>query len=261
MNDHRAKTKGRRVFRGVLRLLCLGSILAFFLWAILEGYGLKWTGFGSSTLDSRSVPSKTLWDWLDLVLVPLFLALGAWFLESSRKKSEEHTEADRQRQATLDSYFASMSKLLLENRLDNSKENESARAVARTSTLAALRSLDGGRKARLLQFLYEAGLIEKDPVIQLNGADLKGADLECAVLRGAELRGIYFNGATLRNAVLCQGMFCGSDFSKADLVGADFDGADLSQAIFKGSSLTSDQLASAAEVADVLVDIELVGRN
>jgi hypothetical protein len=255
MHDRHWQKRERRGPGKLKRWFFVSLASVAILWAILKGYTLDWTGFGASTAKDGDVAAKTLWDWLELILVPVFLALGAWFLETSRKKSEERTEADRQRQAILDSYLASMNKLLLENKLDRSAENESARAVARTSTLAALRAIDSGRKAQLLQFLYEAGLIGENPIVQLNGADLRGADLEHAVLREAELRGVYFTNAILRDAILCHGIFCGSDFANTEVVGADFSETDLRQANFRGSTITAVQLASAAEIADVAADI------
>jgi uncharacterized protein YjbI with pentapeptide repeats len=59
---------------------------------------------------------------------------------------------------------------------------------------------------RVLQFLYEAGLIIKDrSVVDLLGADLRAANLREAYLRGADLSGADLSladlsGADLRNA-------------------------------------------------------------
>ena len=111
--------------------------------------------------------------------------------------------------------------------------------------LAALRSLDGGRKAQILQFLYEAGLIGPDPVVQLNGADLSRAELEEAVLRQAELRGVHFEGAVLRNSTLAGADLRGSDFSNADLRGANMQGTNFTQAILSNAIVIPGALALA----------------
>src|SRR3712207_6525576 len=84
--------------------------------------------------------------------------------------------------------------------------------VARARTLTVLPRLGGDRKARVVQFLYESGLITKDKVIVdlLKGADLHGANLGEAQLSYANLSR--------------------ANLSEADLSGADLSGADLSGA-------------------------------
>jgi len=215
------------------------------LWLILKGYSIPWTGFGPG-IDSKGneTPAKTLWDWLDLLLVPLLLAIAAWWLDGSRKASELRVEADRQRQKTLDDYLESMTQMLVQQELPGQK-SDAARRIARTRTLAALRSLDGGRKAQILQFLYEAGLIGRDPVVQLNGADFSNAELDEAVLRHAELRGVHFEGASLKNSILAEADLRGSDFSRADLTGANLKEANLTQAILSDAIVASNALESA----------------
>ena len=66
-----------------------------------------------------------------------------------------------------------------------------------------LPTLDGNRKRSVLQFLYEAALIDKErPIVGLRGADLRGADLSGAFLSGAFLSGADLRGADLRGADL-----------------------------------------------------------
>jgi hypothetical protein len=57
------------------------------------GYAYEWTGFGPSTrlVDSKSalVPGKTLWDWLDLLIIPFVLAIGGiWFSRAERRHEQ-----------------------------------------------------------------------------------------------------------------------------------------------------------------------------
>jgi site-specific recombinase XerC len=67
--------------------------------------------------------------------------------------------------------------------------------LAKWQTLRVLPRLDGERKARVLQFLYETGLIiEERSVFDLLGADLRAAELRGANLRGADLRKSFANG-------------------------------------------------------------------
>jgi uncharacterized protein YjbI with pentapeptide repeats len=79
-----------------------------------------------------------------------------------------------------------------------------------------LRILDGSRKAQTIQFLYESGLISKNPIVQLNGANLRRAEFSGATLSAVELRGVYFGKANFRGANLAGADVRGSDFSCAD---------------------------------------------
>ncbi len=179
------------------------------------------------------------------------LAIAAWWLDGSRKASELRVEADRQRQKTLDDYLESMTQMLVQEKLPG-KKLDAARGIARSRTLAALRSLDGGRKAQILQFLHETGLIGPDPVVQLNGADFSNAELDEAVLRRAELRGVHFEGASLKNSTLIEADLRGSDFSRADLTGATLKLANFTQAILRDAIVDSDALALAITEQAVL---------
>ena len=209
------------------------------------GYSSPWTGFGTS-VNSRgeAIPAKTLWDWFDLLVVPFVLLVGAWILDGSRKNSDARVETDRQRQKTLEDYLAGMTTMLLEETLPGVPDSP-ARGTARTRTLAVLRSLDGGRKAQLLQFLYESGLIGPSPAVWLNGADLSDAQLNEAVLRKAELRGVHFERASFRSAMLEQADFRGSDFSRADFTAASVEGTNFTQANLTDATITNELLAAA----------------
>jgi len=222
--------------RKVLVLAIGGVLITTLTFGIIAGYRVPWTGFqGYVDASGDKMPSKKLWDWLELLVVPIFLALAAWWLDGSRKRSEQAVETDRQREKVLEEYFGHITGLLMNGKL--TAGNDSARSVARTRTLTALRGLDGARKARLLQFLYESGLVAKNPLINLNGADLTDAELEEAMLRDCELRGVYFQRASLQRAQLDAADLRGSDFSRANFTGATFGTADLTQAIFKGAVL------------------------
>jgi uncharacterized protein YjbI with pentapeptide repeats len=237
------------IMKTLSRAVTLLLVLAVLLALVREGYNHPWTGFAGQQLQNGElVPAKTLWDWLDLLIVPLVLAVGAFLLDGSRKRSEREVESDRQRQQVLDDYFAYISELLLDKHLFGVRKSNSARELARTRTLTALRLLDGKRKAQVLQFLYEARLINTDPVIQLNGADFRGAFLDEATLSGAELRGVYFSDASIRHANLVGADLRGSDFSHVDFRSSNFtdarlvqttlDGADLRTAILKNTDLS-----------------------
>src|SRR5947207_3400175 len=160
----------------------LGTIIIAFIlvvgyWALTPNTAPSWTGFGAYDEQMQGPRAKTLWDWLDLLVVPVFLAVGAYLLSSVQKESEKNIEFDRQRQNTLISFISQISTLLLEKKLRTAKVGSETRSLARTYALVALRNLDGNRKAEFLQFLSESQLITNNPIISLLGADLTNSNL------------------------------------------------------------------------------------
>jgi hypothetical protein len=123
-----------------------------------------WTGFlghPNTPRDHAADRPKMLWDWLDLLLVPVVLAgAGAFinFEQSQReaKHADERAEVDReigrdaQRERTLQEYLGAMTTLMLDEDLFNRSggaPSSPEQVVAATRTLSTLSSLDGARKA------------------------------------------------------------------------------------------------------------------
>jgi uncharacterized protein YjbI with pentapeptide repeats len=199
----------------------------------------RWSGFAG----------KTLWDWLQLLVIPLALAAVAFglnYLANQRDQQREDRRAaverliasDRRREDALGVYMQQMSDLMLQRGLLTSEEGSEVTRIARTLTLSVLRRLDGKRKGFVLQFLNEAHLIdyvqfgereEPIPKVALDGADLRGAivhDLIRANLDRADLQGAVFRGA-----------FIGNSVGNADLRGADLRTADVSFTVFQAADL------------------------
>src|SRR5450755_85553 len=118
--------------------------------------------------DADQALAKTLWDWLQLLIIPLVLALGGFMFNVLRDRTEHSIAEDNQRETALQAYFDKMSELLLSKPLHELAEDEEARQIARVRTLTVLRRLDTERKVSVLQFLQEAALINKDkPIVKL----------------------------------------------------------------------------------------------
>ena len=189
---------------------------------------------------------KTLWDWLQLLIIPAVLAVGGYLFNYTasrneqkstqlRDKTERDIAADNQRENALQAYLDKMSELLLVNDLRESTEDAEVRKIARVRTLTVLRRLDAERKGSVLRFLHESGLIDKDKrIIDLSDADLDGANLSRADLRGANL-----GGANLFEADLSDANLSHADLSGAKLDGANLFEADLSDANLSGASLSN----------------------
>ncbi len=200
---------------------------------------------------------KTLWDLLDLLIIPLVLALGAFGLNQSARKveleiSKNRDEIERQgrkeqeNETALQNYLDKMSELILERGLTKSLPDDPIRDVARSRTLTVLRVLDGSRKGLLLSFLYESELINKSStLIDLRGADLSGADLRKANLYNANLSEIVFRGANLEQAILEGANLSNANLESANLCKASLRWANLSEANLISANLHQATVVSA----------------
>lgn len=208
----------------------------------------EWLGVGErrwkKAPDEEVQPAKTLWDWLQLLVVPAILigVTFAWSAAQTRnnnKRDDRRIAADRaaaetaRQDATLQAYLDQMSGLMLNNKLLISEESDPVRQVARTITLTTLRRLDKKRKAEVVRFLYEAKLLRAGiPRVVLTDADLShvdlvGADLERVNLSNADLGGAHLTGAVLP----------GAHFENADLRGAHLEDAYCEEANLQGAQL------------------------
>ena len=227
--------------------------LPAFLWLSGHKYTLGWTGFGKVVIESFQ--AKTLWDWMNLLLLPLIIIGGVFLLNRSRRIVErQHGEeessvnreiaSDRQKEEALQAYFDRMADLLLKDKLSRFSP-EDIRSVARIRTLSVLRGLDSRRKGLVLLFLKDSSLIDREAVIDLCGADLKGVSIPFASLGRVNLSEADLKGADLQGAGLNKSYLSGTNLSGANLVGANLDGADLFEANLSGADLSHAKLTGA----------------
>ena len=188
----------------------------------------QWTGFRG----------KTLWDWLQILIIPAALASAALYLQIAA----ELIAADRQKEELLTEYFREMTRLLLEHNLREAREDSEVRGIARVRTLTTLRELDGVRKGFLMLFLSESDLISREqPIIALSGSNLRDADLTGIRLQNVDLRNVYLRDATLAYTEL--------------------DGADLSDAVLIGAMVNEEELRSAVLCNTTLPDGTVENRD
>ena len=239
------------------------TTISIIIWA----YRSPWSGFGSYINPKGEFQRyKTLWDWMQLLIVPLVLAgFAAWFTHRREGLARE-LEESRTLEERLQTYFDRMTELMLDKGLRRSEPGAEVRDIARVRTLTVLRGLDGERKGDLLRFLREADLITatNNSILMLDGADLSQADLFCAILRDANLRGANLSGANLSGADLrgadlrearlsganlyanLRGAnLSGAELSNADLRDARLRGADLRGANLRGANLSGAELSNA----------------
>lgn len=115
-----------------------------------------------------------------------------------------------------------------------------ARAAALSQTLSVLRELDGERKGRLLAFLHGSGLVGKEAIVVLDGADLSDT-----VLHRADLWGINLSGASLRRADFLETKLPSALLEAADLREANLSNTDMWAADLQRADLTRTRIAAA----------------
>lgn len=235
----------RHLFNISVIVVLVGIITLVAYWAIAPEQSPLWTGFAAYDDKTQGPRAKTLWDWLGLLIVPLFLSLAAWLLSATEKAVERSAESNKRKQEALEGFFAKISELLLTHNLIDPGTDQKVRNLARNWSLVTFRILDGERKAEAMQFLYEAGLLNKSPIINLNGADLRRGEFEESILSEVEIRGAYFNGACMRRAILRNSDFRGCNFSGVDLRGAALEKTNLSCAILEHANLRGTDLRGA----------------
>ncbi len=252
-------SKKRKIVQIFVLVIVIGLIVSF-----IGGYFFNWTwtGFGPYTPPTSNFQrGKTLYDWLQLAIIPVALAFGVWWLNRLQQqrdqkladerarierevaeqhaKDEQEVATDNQHEAALQDYVDNMSELLLHEKLRQSGEDDEVRKIARVRTLTVLPRLDGKRKASVVQFLYESGLIDKGKsIVDLSGANLGGADLDFAKLRGANLLRANLSLAGLQEADLQEANLQEADLRKAYLFGADLSGANLTIANLSEADLS-----------------------
>lgn len=122
----------------------------------------KWTGFHN----------KTIWDLLQLLIVPLMLAIvGFWFaaqqdqrqqrIETHRAAAERELANQRAQDEAMQAYLDEMGHLMLKEDLRNAESDSAVATLARARTLTLVQRLDGAHRGSVIQFLYESTLIER----------------------------------------------------------------------------------------------------
>lgn len=199
--------------------------------------------------DEEVQPGKTLWDWLQLLIVPAILigvtfAWSATQTRSDNRREDRRIAADRaaakeaRQDTTLQNYLDQMSGLMLNKNLLTSADGDPVRAVARTVTLTTLRRLDLERRAAVVRFLSEARLLRgESPPVVMKDANLRDVDFSGADLRLANLDDVDLGGANLSDTNLSGASFVTADLRGADLSDAYFSNTQLGYAVLRGADL------------------------
>jgi hypothetical protein len=208
---------------GLFITIIAGILAAVYFAAVLP----DWTGLPPGAVDAQGNEkprAKTLWDLLELVIIPVVLLVIGNAISQAQQRSAEKAARLHIQNAALESYLDWMAGLLSDQ--DSTQLSTKVLRKAKIRTLTTLRRLDGEHNRILIHFLRDAELVTgTSPVIELKKAFLYRVDLQ-----GVNLGGIILQEADLR----------GVDLTEADLTEADLTGANL-----KGATVTDEQLLAA----------------
>ncbi len=236
---------------------------------------------------------KTFWDWMDLLLVPLFILGGTVFFNRAAtvreenfnlavKEREQYFNLERKKQEVVQNYLSKMTELISSGQLIDPKNLAFGRTstAAKALTQSALRDVDGDRwrKRQILEFLYDAELVttssetelsdtESKPIIDMAGIDLSEANLASLSL-GPPERELRINlslanlsEADLNHSSLSRAQLVRTQLIKSNLEAANLEAANLKGANLKGANLKGANLAEADLSYADLTDAELQGAN
>ncbi|PIE80338.1 MAG: hypothetical protein CSA11_08445 [Chloroflexi bacterium] len=265
------------------KTVMIASVLGvlIFLWILLETIQAKNTGF----------EEQTLWTWMELLIVPLLIPIGVLWLTRRSEENERKVTAYKSQREDLQTYFDSMTELLLKYKLHSNDESREARSIARALTLIVTPGLDARQKGQVLLFVYDSGLINRPPVLNLAELNMENAwlfradlsrshlrelrlreavleqtnlyqtNLRDARLQGANLNGALLNQANLRGAFLNNASLNASILRDTDLRGADLTAADLTEADLTDADLRSVELKNAKFTNATLINTKFAGVN
>ena len=111
-------------------LIALLAVVIVLVVLSILGYIFNWGWTGLS--------QKTLWDWLQLLIISLVLAAGALLFNLATTRTEQKIALDKQREDFLQTYLDRMSELLLKEGLGSSAVKPEVRNVARVRTITIL---------------------------------------------------------------------------------------------------------------------------
>src|SRR5215203_5286152 len=250
----------RRVLSIVLIAILAIDLLAMFYGGYLSSWqlltqpsGILWTALGliaaigllASAYEKifspgvrRTISSNApLVSALTALIGVLITQIVNTHLTRTTQENQQLLDQEARQNSELQSYLSTVGEL-------PSNLDPAADTSAQAQTLTVLPDLDSEQKRTVMQFLYQADLINKDnPRIRLFYADLTSANLKGTdaqenkfVLDNVNLRGVDLSDADLNHAYL----------ANADLSGATLSDADLNHAELQTvTSLTQEQIDEA----------------
>lgn len=214
----------------------------------------EWTGLSGS----KDSGPKTLWDWFDLLIIPVVLAGGALWFRKNEAETARDIERQRANETALEAYLDRMSLLLLEKGLRESEPGSPVQDLARTRTLSLLRRLDNERRDHLLGFLSNAQLLGRvGPLDDDFDENYEGErQTQIALFSNADMSRMDLSGAVLSGMNMYR-----VSLSKTNLQAADLSWANLRSARLRYANLRDAELTAATLSGAYLLHADLRGAN
>jgi len=265
---------------GVVGLLL--ALVFILVGLILLGYATVWTGFGEFISETGEFQrGKTLWDWLELLLLPLVTAgtvsaLAAWKWRSDRRQAELQLEHERELAwKKVDSELQMADLRKDSNREASELQSRTNRVIAkdrlheetlnvyldRMSELVLERGLQNAdpddtvrtiARSRTLTALVGLDSERKGTIIEflysakLINLNSKVGDLMLQVdLVDTKRPPVDLTHADFSGAYLAATTLKGADLQEVDFRMADLRGCDLSGANLRGADLSEAELTGA----------------
>lgn len=207
---------------------------------------------------------KSLWDWLELLVVPASLAFLFWTLENREDKVSREISIDQFRENLLNEYFNTMGRLENQGYFNLTQADENSGIKPQPSenigwfrTVSITQHLDPKRKRLVLEFLYYSNLLFHHGYhINLLGSNFSNGDYERIFLNSTNLCEVNFENSNFYKAHLDNALFRASnlkntDFRQSTLIGADFSGADLSGAKFDDAFIPNTNFSNLTDLTNV----------
>lgn len=240
----------------------------FFLLSTLTIFAFFGVGMVSGWFSGKSV-----WDWLDLLIVPSVIGLSVAYFESmgrlteleiAERNNEVEREISKERywESTFKEFLDKMTVFVIENGLLKAQANADLTNIAIMRTRTTLRILNAKWKQEVVVFLSESGITKSIPGIlcncdlsktDLNRIGLSNADLSDAQLNDAILSGANLNASELSRASIVGAKLIGTQMQAATLTSADLTNSDLQGASLSRSKLTAAKFKNAKLKATKMV--------
>ncbi|WP_020412912.1 pentapeptide repeat-containing protein [Microbulbifer variabilis] len=207
---------------------------------------------------------RSLWDWLQLLIVPVVLLIGGWYLSDLIERRQEKSEDKKYQRTELRHYLDAMNKLLVDYDLkcvdyafseycislsDKDKERvNSAYQSAMAMTASVIHILDGPLNSLVLSYLSKIKIkklitdgdvfrglsLKKAKLfrlkldnINLSDADLSQINMYTSSLNSGNLSKVNFSRAVISDTTFNDALFLNVDFSQATIIDSSFDGAKI----------------------------------
>lgn len=195
--------------------------------------------------------SKTLWDWLQLLLVPIILILGGFWLNRSEsrhslemQKSINDTnlsiEKERFEDGILNSYINDIAQMIINSDTAKLRTNR-IMAVYKIKTLTTLNRLNSERRNYLIQFLVDSKM--------LNYWDF------LSDFKNIHVSGIFFNDVSFDDFKFIGSSISSSRFFSCSIQSSKSSHSDFTSSMFNDMKINIFDISSSKFIQSSLVKV------